>query len=99
MYSFTRTKHARQHGYSKNKCSLTEEGNSFATVQQAMIVRQSNDHDRANHNLPVDDHRFILDSMHTEYCCLWQVDDRRAEERSKDTTVGTSGLSARDVQG
>ena len=43
----------------------TEESDCFPTVEQTVVVRQRDDHDRADNDLAIDDDRAILDRMHT----------------------------------
>lgn len=43
---------------------LTEEGHSFTSVQQSMIIRKSDDHDWPNNNFPVYNHRLLLYRVH-----------------------------------
>ena len=42
----------------------TEEGNRFPAVEETVIVRESDDHDRADDDLAVDDDRAVLDRVH-----------------------------------
>ena len=53
-----------------------------------MIVAQSQIHDRLDDNLTVYDDWSVLNRVHAEYAALWRVDDRGAQQRSVDATVG-----------
>jgi hypothetical protein len=53
-----------------------------------MIVAQSQIHDRFDDNFTVYDDWSVLNRVHAEYAALRRVDDRCAQQRSIDATVG-----------
>eukprot|EP00055_Hartaetosiga_balthica_P018501 m.134597 g.134597 ORF g.134597 m.134597 type:complete len:84 (-) comp9649_c0_seq1:1059-1310(-) len=59
---------------------VAKEGNSFATINQSVIVSQSNIHHWANNNLSIHCNGSIEDTMHTKYGRLWWVDDWSTHE-------------------
>jgi len=67
--------------------ALTKEGNSLTTIQQTMVVCQSDNHDRADDDLTVYDDSSILDGMHTKYGGLRKIDYGRAVERAKYASI------------
>lgn len=66
MYSFTLT--ARRTRYWKIQASdgrRTKEGDGLAAVEQAVIVGERDDHDRADDDLAIDDDGAVLDGVHS----------------------------------
>lgn len=53
-----------------------------------MVIRESNNHDRPDNDLPIDDDRLLLDRVHAQHGSLGEVDDGRSVERSEDATIG-----------
>jgi hypothetical protein len=66
---------------------LNQKLHRFPTVQQAVVIGQSQVHHRTNHNLPVDDNCLLLNGVQAEYGRLGKVDDRRTHERAEDSAV------------
>jgi hypothetical protein len=65
-----------------SKSTLTKESNGLPSVQQPMIVCQSNDHDRSDHDFTIYHDRFFFDGVHTkdgglrEVDAVWSVEKR-----------------------
>lgn len=65
-----------------------QEGDSFAPVNQAVVVCERNVHHRSRHNLPVDNCRPLVDGVHAEDGRLWGVDDGRGQQGAVHASVG-----------
>ena len=65
--------HVRQHEMEtqmRGQGARTEESDSFPTVEQTVVVRERDDHDRADDDLAIDDDRSVLDRVHP---CTFKV--------------------------
>lgn len=67
----------------------TQHRNGLSSVQQSVVVRQGDDHDRSDHNLAVDDDGLFLDGVNAEDGGLRHVQAARGEHRRKDASMGT----------
>ena len=52
-------------GMERGWAGRTEESSSFPTIEETVVVREGDDHDRADDDLAVDDNGALLDRMHT----------------------------------
>ncbi len=71
-----------------------QEGDRFATIDDAVVVGHGQVHHRAHRDFTVDDHRALLDGVHAQHAGLRRVDDRGGKQRAKDTTVGDGERAA-----
>ena len=55
---------------------LDKESDGLPTIEESVVVGESDNHDGSDDDLAVDDDRLVLDGMHTEDGGLRKVDDR-----------------------
>src|SRR6478736_1235197 len=72
-----------------------QEGHRLAAIDDAMVVRQRQIHDRPNLHLACDGHWTLDDVVQTQDATLGRVDDRRREHGSVDAAVTDRERSAR----
>lgn len=52
-----------------------------------MIIRQRNNHNRANDNLAVYNNGSVFDRVHAQHGCLWKVDNGCAKQGTKNASI------------
>jgi len=79
--------HAESEIAAKGREERTEESNALTSIQQSVIVGESDDHDGSDDDLAIDDDGSFFDGVHAQHSGLRHVDDRCSIERAEDATV------------
>ena len=66
---------------------LYQELHSFPAIQETVVISQGEVHHGPNHNLTIDNNRFILDGMQPENSSLGEVDDWCAHQGAENPAI------------
>ena len=67
---------------------FAEEQHCFASIYNAMVISQSDVHDRTGQDLSTLDDWANFGSVHAQDGALWHVDDRGAHHGAEDASIG-----------
>jgi hypothetical protein len=72
---------------------LNQKLHCLSSVEQTMIVGESQVHHGSDDDLSGDNNWLLVDSMQSKNCCLRQIDDWSSHQGAKDSSIADSEAS------